>query len=136
MNYLLISHGKLAEGILSACKIILGEKKNLFAINMYEDDENLESKLKHLFAKNDISSNKLIIITDIFGGSVNQKVIKLFGLKENIILTGMNLPMLLELLTNDSAKLDIENIRDIVNRTQKQIMVVNDFMEKMDEDVF
>ena len=48
----------------------------------------------------------------------------------------MNLPMLLELLTNDSAKLDIENIRDIVNRTQKQIMVVNDFMEKMDEDVF
>jgi len=136
MNYLLISHGKLAEGILSACQIILGQKKNLFAINMYEDDESLENKLTNLFQEKDITSNELIIITDMFGGSVNQKIIQLFDLKTNIVLTGMNLPMILELLTHDSTKLNMENIRDIINQTQKQIILVNDFMEKIDEDEF
>lgn len=128
MNYILISHGKLASGLLAAVEVILGKQEQVFAIDMYLDEETLEDKVNHLFEKGQLLDEETIVLTDIFGGSVNQKAIEKFDLEKTNIITGMNLPLILEFLMA-GRNLSKDRVRQIVADTREQIKFVNDAMQ-------
>lgn len=130
MNYILISHGKLASGLLAAVEVILGERENVYAIDMYVDDQTLEEKINYIFTRANLTEDNTIILTDIFGGSVNQKVIKMFNLEKTKVITGMNLPLALELLTLSDNQISDEKLRSIVADTRNQVDYVNDLMSE------
>lgn len=130
MNYILISHGKLASGLLAAVEVILGERENVYAIDMYVDDQTLEEKINCIFTRANLTEDNIIILTDIFGGSVNQKVIKMFNLEKTKVITGMNLPLALELLTLSDNQISDEKLRSIVADTRNQVDYVNDLMSE------
>lgn len=136
MNYILISHGKLASGLLAAAEVILGKRNNAYAIDMYLDNQTLEEKVNNIFNSTNLTERNTIILTDIFGGSVNQKVIKIFDLNKTKVLTGMNLPLVLEIFTLSENQINDEKMRSIVTETRKQIDYVNDLMseQKFDDD--
>lgn len=128
MNYILISHGKLASGLLAAVEVILGKQEQVFAIDMYLDEETLEDKVNHLFEKGQLLDEETIVLTDIFGGSVNQKAIEKFDLEKTNIITGMNLPLILEFLMA-GRNLSKDRVRQIVADTREQIKFVNDVIQ-------
>ncbi|MHC5250526.1 PTS sugar transporter subunit IIA [Enterococcus sp. LJL90] len=127
MKFILISHGRLASGILSAVEVILGKQSNVVSIDMYLDDETLDEKLFSLKETDGFLESQSIILTDIFGGSVNQKAITSFDLTQTKIITGMNLPLVLELLTLKNDFSD-EKIQQLVFDSRKQIQFVNDLL--------
>lgn len=138
MNYILISHGKFASGLLAAIEIILGKRDNVYAIDMYVDDQTLEEKVNYIFSIPNVTEDNTIILTDIFGGSVNQKVIKMFDLEKIKVITGMNLPLVLELLTLSDNQVNDDKLRSIVTDTRNQVEYVNDLIsnQTFDDDFF
>ena len=93
----LVSHGQYASGVLSALKILFGETSQVSALDCYMSaDFALQKAAQKIIQDND--TGDLIIVTDIFGGSVNNEFMKYMA--GNVYLVaGMNLPFLLELMT-------------------------------------
>lgn len=119
---IIVSHGKLAEELLNALTIILGETVNIEAISIgwYDDVEASKKKISESLKKVD-QKNGILIFTDMFGGTPSN--LSFSFLKDNKveIITGVNLPMLIKfasLQRNNSLR---EVAKKVVEQGQKNI---------------
>lgn len=137
MNKILVcSHGKMAEGIVDTMKIIIGNMDNVDTVTFYNDGEDKEDlyRLKKYIDEN--KGNDVIIFTDIYGGSVNQEVVKLITDYEKIkVITGFNLSCFLELVLKKDEKISKNDILDIIENSRKEMKLVGiDECEKCKDD--
>ena len=96
----------------------MGDVGNITCINAYVDqDENLVETLERYFAQVR-PGDQVIVLTDIKGGSVNQKIVP-YAVRENVFLVaGFNLPLLVALaiapegITKDEVRQYIEDSRN------------------------
>ncbi len=94
---IIVSHGKLAEELLNALNIILGEVVNIDAISIgwYDDVEESKKKINlSLQAVN--KKNGVLIFTDMFGGTPSNLSFSFIKDNQIEIITGVNLPMLIK----------------------------------------
>ncbi len=94
---IIVSHGKLAEELLNALNIILGEVVNIDAISIgwYDDVEESKKKISQsLRAVN--KKNGVLIFTDMFGGTPSNLSFSFIDDNQIEIITGVNLPMLIK----------------------------------------
>ena len=135
LKILLVSHGRFAEGIVNAAEIIMGKQDHLAFINAYTSDVTYEEQFAEYMQSVDLAKDKLIVVADLFGGSVNQKTMKLVDMKDAILVTGLCLPMLLELLMLNEESATLERVRQIVETAKTGLLVVNDkFAEEVEDD--
>ena len=112
------THGTFASGAESTVKFLMGDVGNITCINAYVDqDENLVETLERYFAQVR-PGDQVIVLTDIKGGSVNQKIVP-YAVRENVFLVaGFNLPLLVALaiapegITKDEVRQYIEDSRN------------------------
>ncbi|GAG14010.1 unnamed protein product, partial [marine sediment metagenome] len=91
----IVSHGKLAEELLNALTIILGEAVNIEAISIGWYDDVEESKKKISKSLNSVEQkNGVVIFTDMFGGTASNLSFSFLRDNQVEIITGVNLPML------------------------------------------
>ena len=122
---MIATHGAFAKGAKSALDIIAGEMDNVFLIQAYLDDSRpVEDELEDVLAT--ITDNdELIIFTDLLGGSVNNIMLR-NALRENVhIVSGFNLPLLIEIVLSDADTPAIEVIEDAINNAKGQMVYVN-----------
>lgn len=121
MKELLVSHAYMAKGVKSSVELILGPQENLFAMTAYVDDEApFEKEIKNFLEEN--KNDKLVIISDLLGGSVNNELMKLVADKENVILiTGMNLILAMSVLLASEDTIDDE-IDQIIENSKEGIL--------------
>ena len=101
INILVMSHGEFAEGICKSAEMIIGEQENLKTVifNPGESLDTLVEKLKKAINEFDNDFPHLLLI-DIFGGSPSNATALLLAENYKInAVSGVNLPMLLEALT-------------------------------------
>ncbi|MBN1272608.1 MAG: PTS sugar transporter subunit IIA [Candidatus Aminicenantes bacterium] len=119
---IIVSHGKLAEELLNALTIILGEVVNIEAISIGWYDDVEESKKKINKSLNRVNQkNGVVIFTDMFGGTPSN--LSFSFLKDNSveIITGVNLPMLIKFVSlqrNNNLK---EVTKKVVEQGKKNI---------------
>jgi len=122
IGILIISHGKFAEGLIDACKLIAGEQERIESIGLFEGDnlDDLTIKIKQAISKLDDGSG-VIVFVDMFGASPSNIVSRL--IEQNIIaITGVNLPMVLEIMSFRNS-LSLQEIADIaINSGKESIM--------------
>lgn len=132
-EYVLMSHGKLSCGMKHTVEMIIGETPNLHCIGMDPDEgvNKLLADLNELMENH--SDSKFVLITDLFGGSVNNKVFELFQSNPDIeIVTGMNLSMVIELvLQSESTE---ENIRSAISLGKDNMLYMRDVSLQSDDD--
>lgn len=101
VNIILASHGKFAEGILQSAEMIFGEQEELETVIFMpnEGPEDLKSKLDDA-AESFGPNAEILIMVDLWGGSpFNQaSIIHEENPERTAIVSGLNLPMLLEAL--------------------------------------
>ncbi|MEA5027217.1 PTS system mannose-specific EIIAB component [bioreactor metagenome] len=109
MKILLLSHGSLAVEYIKTAKMILGEFDNVQAIELLEgeDIERYEADIKNVIDHTD----EVLILTDLLGGSpfiTSCKIYRYLSNNKKIrLVTGMNLPMILEVLnTRDNCTME------------------------------
>lgn len=134
MRILIATHGTLAQGLKSALSIIIGKVDKVDIINAYIDDKNLSQEIEAYFEK---CQEELIVCTDLFGGSVNQAIIQKLKEKEFTLVTGIQLPLLLELvIAVNNNELDKVKLKSLVENSRRQTMVVNELLFENTEDDF
>lgn len=112
-QFVIATHGSFAEGIENSIKIILGKFENLESLSCYiKEDFNLANEIDRMLLK--YKNKEIIVITDIFGGSVNNAFMEKIPSNKNLhVISGLNLSLILELLGEqeeyDNAKELIEN---------------------------
>jgi len=119
---IIVSHGKLAEELLNALNIILGEVVNIEAISIgwYDDVEESKKKINQSLKRVD-QKNGALIFTDMFGGTPSN--LSFSFLKDNRveIITGVNLPMLIKFVSLQRSNKIKEVARKVVEQGKRNI---------------
>lgn len=133
---LLATHGNFASGIKSSLEIILGEQETIHAIDAYVGVISFEDQLNAYLQTVNEQEDVVIIMTDLFGGSVNQKAINLVQSDNIHIVTGLNLPLLLELQLLTEEQCTKEKIKQLIETSREQVMYVERTDAEEDGDDF
>ena len=137
-KYLIATHGRLAEGLQSSIGILAGKADKVEVINAYVDDSDYTQTVKD-FVASITDDMQGIVFTDIFGGSVNQKVVAevMTQKKDNVlVVSNSNLPVVLTvLLTESDEAFTEEDIKQAI-RDSTPVLVPTKITTDDDEDDF
>lgn len=130
---ILISHNKLAEGVLKAVKMIAGANITAVAYGLMPG-ENPDEKVKMIEKEID-SKTHTLILADLFGGSMANAAIEL-STKPNIrLITGLNLALALQAILEEPWTDD--EIEKVLGRARENIKEVKlDTTEDTEDDFF
>ena len=126
---LIVSHGKLAEELLNALTIIIGEAVNIEAISIgwYDDVEESKKKISQSLKRIDQKSG-VVIFTDMFGGTASNLSFSFLKNDQVEIITGVNLPMLIKFVSlqrNNNLK---EVAKKVFEQGKKNIHLASDLL--------
>ena len=119
---LIATHGKMASGIRYTAELIIGQMAEIETIDAYvTPEDNVEEKFKEYFQKHE--QDRVIVFTDLMGGSVNQKLME-YSKRENVtLITGTNLPVLMQvMMANDDVK--DEEIQEYIDEARDELQMV------------
>jgi len=123
---IIVSHGKLAEELLNALTIILGEAPNIESISIgwYDDVEDSKKKISQSLKRVD-QKNGVIIFTDMFGGTPSNLSFSFLKDGQVEIVTGINLPMLIKFVSLQRCN-DLRDVaKKVVEQGKKNIHLVS-----------
>lgn len=105
---ILISHGKLSEGMAYSAQMVAGEKDNLSFYGLMPGGlvEDMIAQIRTRIEED--PWNQYLVISDVFGGSVCNGSVTLQDLPNVKLATGMNLLMVIQLLFSDDELTDRE----------------------------
>lgn len=98
-KFIIVTHGLLAQGLVNAMDMIMGPQESIIVIGFFEEDsvDELEQKIEELVASRGSGEGALILV-DLFGASPFNASARVASRHPNVdVITGINLPMLLEL---------------------------------------
>lgn len=134
INFVFASHGRLAEGVKNAAEIILGATKNVSVISAYiNNDSDLPEDVEDIIDQMK-KGGTWVVVTDVFGGSVNNEFMQYLNDAEFMLVSGLNLGMALEFLCMSEGDVNTDYIRKIVSNVKENIQLCNDLLEESKED--
>lgn len=101
IGIVLISHGNLAEGLLNAAEMIAGEAEKVACIGLQPQDDIDQLVVRIQEAVDQVDDpDGVLLMVDLFGASpFNASGRLVLAQQDHLeLVTGMNLPMLVELL--------------------------------------
>ncbi|HNW56682.1 MAG TPA: hypothetical protein PLR88_10305 [Bacteroidales bacterium] len=127
-KFLIATHGTFAKGIQSSLDIIIGHTENVFLIQAYIDEnKSIEDEVDAVLKQ--VSDNdELIIFTDILGGSITNQILQ-YAMRQNVyVISGFNLPLLLDILLADQETPVNEVIETGISNAKEQMVFVNNLI--------
>lgn len=120
---LIASHGHLASGIQSSIGILTGNPDAVQAIDAYVDDSDYTENIK-AFLDTVEPGDEAVIFTDIYGGSVFQKVVLLQPEQYGVFhVTGVNLPAVVQVLLS-AEPITEQSLDSLVGEAQQYLQRV------------
>jgi len=138
------THGKMAEGIVDAAKLIIGSVDNTEVISLVQDD-NIDQFGKDLLGKiKEVDNGEgVIIFTDIQSASpYNQSVLAISKLpkdqqKDKYVIPSVNLPMFIEAVNNQLIGTEFEEaVSAIIDQGNQSVdsWSIDQLSEEVDDD--
>lgn len=120
---LIATHGKMASGIRYTAELIVGKMDEITTIDAYvTPEDNVEKRFEEYFAQHE--NDRIFVFTDLMGGSVNQKLLR-YSQKENVtLITGTNLPVLMQVMMADD-DITEEEIQEFIDDAREELQVVD-----------
>ena len=120
---LIASHGHLASGIQSSIGILTGNPDAVQSIDAYVDDSDHTENIK-AFLDSVEPGDEAVIFTDIYGGSVFQKVVRLQPERYGVFhVTGVNLPAVVQVLLS-AEPITEQSLDSLVGEAQQYLQRV------------
>lgn len=125
----LASHGELANGMKNSVKILVGDIPNIYSICAYTNGvDDVEEQIDKLFSSFN-NDDEVIVITDVFGGSVNTTFMKKMNSYKFWLISGMSLGLVIQMIIgpdNNTA----ETISSVIDSAKNNIIFCNDYINK------
>jgi len=124
-KFLIATHGTFAAGVKSSLDIIIGAMEHVFLIQAYVDETvSVEDQIIQVAGQLS-ETDELIVFTDILGGSITNQVLQ-HALKPNVhVISGFNLPLLIEVMMADIDRPVEETIASAIDSAKEQMTYVN-----------
>lgn len=124
LKVFLSSHAHLASGLKSSLEIFMASIPNLTVYDAYVDGEtSTVAEQLDAFYQGVAEGDQVLLLSDIYGGSVNTAMCAYLDRPNTRLVTGVNLPFLIEAMSESElsdARLDeiIENSRGFLKRVE------------------
>lgn len=121
-QFVIATHSTLAEGFANVIRFFNAELENVRFINAYVERQEFEKDFRACLEP--VKEQNVIVLTDILGGSVNQVATRLLPEYGYHLITGINLPLLLEMIFVPD---DItgDQIAEMIERAKEQLIYLN-----------
>ncbi len=129
LGIIVATHGHLAEELVNTCAMICGKPDNLKTVTLVpgEGPDDLITKYEKAISELGID-NGIIILNDLFGGSPYNAACRVAADNEKCgIVTGVNLPMLVEVI---NYRLYADADATIMDAMNKAIQAASDGVQK------
>lgn len=136
-SFLVASHGKMASGIQNSVDILTGMGKQIEVIDAYIDEVDYTIKIQQFIEKLHVEDTA-IIFTDLYGGSVNQKVMVAVAEHPNqniYVITGMNLAVILSVVL-EAAEITTERLQELISESQVKLVLTENLVAEENDDNF
>ena len=118
----IVSHGRLANELLAAAEAVVGELNHIRAVSIgWHDDVEMAKNEISRAIKTVSSGNGVLLLTDMFGGTPTN--VSAMFIKENEveIVTGVNLPMVVKLASQNKEISLSEMAREVEEQGKQAI---------------
>ncbi|OGF49047.1 MAG: hypothetical protein A2231_03745 [Candidatus Firestonebacteria bacterium RIFOXYA2_FULL_40_8] len=128
IGIVIVSHGNLCESLVHTSQMILGKQDKITSVPLTPSEglDDLREKMRE--AVEELASPEgVLILADMFGGSAaNVSTIFLTTHKVGVV-TGVNLPMLLESMLSRSSYTDVKQLaKHITEKSRGSIINMGD----------
>ncbi len=132
VKVLILTHGTLADTLYETVGLFIAERDGLEAIAMGEDTQAFRAKLTAALVES--PEEHILLMVDLFGGTPFNMAASLLGEtkargKRVEIVSGVNLPMLLEVTANISSS-TLEEIKNMAFEVGKY--GIRDLLQELD----
>lgn len=123
---ILASHGSMAEGLMSAAAMILGdaEQMSAYGLDTWVSPKNILEEIRRQILRE--PDEEYVLLCDMKGGSVHNCLMELFSQFEIQIFTGMNLTLVLELAVLGDEILSDQETNRILEDSRNNISFFNE----------
>lgn len=105
IGIVLVSHGNLANEFAKTLEHIVGPQENLMTVSLFPDDDMEVKRNEIQNAVQQVGGNQgVVILTDMFGGTPSNLAHSLLKGQNVEIVAGMNLPLLVKLVSSRKTK--------------------------------
>lgn len=134
-RYVIATHGHMASGIRSTLEIIVGPQENLICIDAYTEEcpDPLPEFEKIL---NGYPEDEIVIMTDMFGGSVNNNAMALLGRSNVHVITGISLATVISVIMSDPEEETKNCLNAAVEEAKNMMMYCEQVQDLSGEDDF
>lgn len=129
----LISHGKLAEGMLSSLQMLIGETDGVTAYGLMpgENPDTIAASIETFLL--DHAEDRIFILADLLGGSVSNAATRL-SLHSNVrMVNGMNLASVVSIFLAPTDISD-EELEDLLAEARDGLSLVSFVLETEEDD--
>lgn len=132
---LVATHGRFAEGIGETLGLILGASQPLEILNAYTTPDFDMAKAAKDYVSSLGEEDELIVAADVFGGSVANAFTEYTADGRVHVVTGLNLPLLIVLVSMLGSEFSEENsleemIQNAIEEAKEGIVYVNKVIEE------
>lgn len=141
MKYLLlVSHGKLADGLADALKMLVGPKKEVLSCGLQDGQSVDEFAENFSVLINDIPENsEVVLLGDIIGGSPLTTAMTLLtekGLAEKLsVIGGMNLPLAVTTALMKDSLTREELVRQVTSEAKEALKEFQLVKEDLEDEI-
>lgn len=132
IEIIMVSHGYYAKTMLESAQLIAGEQDHICVFGLHLGDSVDQLREEVLKAIEEAQKNgEVLVLTDMFSGSPFNAVVSLMQHYSFHHLTGINLPILLEILMSRDSSSAEEICRDVLKKAKDTVIDVNKYFEEM-----
>ncbi|PYU96356.1 MAG: hypothetical protein DMG08_02400 [Acidobacteria bacterium] len=128
---LVVTHGQLAQELVAAAEMIVGEFSHIQAVSIgWHDDVNdarkeIETRLSEVN-----EGSGVVVLTDMFGGTPSNIAFSFHEPGSVDVITGVNLPMILKIASQTEGE-TLETLAAAVrDQGRASISMASDFLDK------
>ena len=125
---LVVSHGHLAQELVAAAEMIVGEISHIQAVSIgwHDDVNDARKEIERRIAEVEDGSG-VLILTDMFGGTPSNIAFSFHDPGKVDIVTGVNLPMIIKIATQEKETLEAL-ARGVLEQGRSSISMASDFL--------
>ena len=125
-------HGHFASGIKSSVEILMGPNPRITVFDAYIDQDSVQEHLDR-FYESVGEEDKVILLSDLYGGSVNQVMYTYLEKPNTRLVAGVNLALVLELAVKE--EISDEELSQLIEQSRTMLRIVElDKSETVTED--
>jgi PTS system mannose-specific IIA component len=127
---LLVSHGLLAQELLAAAEMIVGEISHIQAVSIgwHDDVNDARSEIEKRIADVDGGAG-VLILTDMFGGTPSNIAFSFHEPGKLDVVTGTNLPMIIKIASQKEGETLESLARSVCEQGRSSIAMASDFLK-------